>query len=286
MFSKVLPNDGLKVLDMHYAASVSRRACITPCSMMLAMVYLDQLRHKNPQYMTSVSSCDLFLVSMLVASKFLYDDGEEDEVFNDEWAASANMDLKDLNLLEREFLDALDWNLYIKPKAFAHMLESTENRIAYLESTRRGWLTYTDMFVLSKGAVLERSWMLVYNGVIKVIAVSAVAYLAAAFTLFGSAVLVHKLAHTSQNLLHPPDTVRVLPANTSQCSPLLLTETADIVVHMGSVQPPTHKGSLWAGLTVSPRLAPRVAPKPPVRPACSWGHHPLWAHCVEVAISF
>ncbi|KAH8020192.1 hypothetical protein HPB51_025376 [Rhipicephalus microplus] len=83
-----------------------RRSCITPCSMMLAMVYLDQLRHKNPQYMTSVSSCDLFLVSMLVASKFLYDDGEEDEVFNSEWATSANMELKDLNLLEREFLGA------------------------------------------------------------------------------------------------------------------------------------------------------------------------------------
>ncbi|KAH6944154.1 hypothetical protein HPB50_002059 [Hyalomma asiaticum] len=141
MFSKVLPNDGLKVLDMHYASSVSRRACITPCSMMLAMVYLDQLRHKNPQYMTSVSSCDLFLVSMLVASKFLYDDGEEDEVFNNEWAASANMELKDLNVLEREFLDAL------------------------------------------------------------VIAVSAIAYIAAALTLFGSAVLVHRVAHTGQQLL-------------------------------------------------------------------------------------
>ncbi|KAK8770222.1 protein CNPPD1 [Amblyomma americanum] len=201
MFSKVLPNDGLKVLDMHYAASVSRRACITPCSMMLAMVYLDQLRHKSPQYITSVSSCDLFLVSMMVASKFLYDDGEEDEVFNNEWAASANVELKDLNVLEREFLDALDWNLYVKPKAFAHVLDSLETRIAYLESTKRGWTTYTDVCVLGKGAVLERCWLLVYDGVIKVIAVSAIAYVAAALTLFGSAALVHKVAHTSHQLL-------------------------------------------------------------------------------------
>lgn len=201
MFSKVLPNDGLKVLDMHYAASVSRRACTTPCSMMLAMVYLDQLRHKNPQYITSVSSCDLFLVSMMVASKFLYDDGEEDEVFNNEWASSANMELKDLNVLEREFLDALDWNLYVKPKAFAQILDSMETRIAYLESTRRGWTTYTDVCVLGKGAVLERCWLLVYDGVIKVIAVSAIAYVAAALTLFGSAALVHKVAYTSHQLL-------------------------------------------------------------------------------------
>ncbi|EEC04101.1 conserved hypothetical protein [Ixodes scapularis] len=128
MFSKVLPNDGLELLDMHYAASVTRRACITPCSLMLAVVYLDQLRHRNPEYLASVSPCELFLVSMLVASKFLYDDGQEDEVFNGEWAASAGMDLRDLNLLERRFLDALDWNLYVKPETFTHVLEGMEHR--------------------------------------------------------------------------------------------------------------------------------------------------------------
>jgi hypothetical protein len=41
-----------------------------------------------------VSSADLFLVSMMVASKYLHDDGEEDEVFNDEWAASGDIDIK------------------------------------------------------------------------------------------------------------------------------------------------------------------------------------------------
>jgi hypothetical protein len=33
-------------------------------------------------------------VSMMVASKYLHDDGEEDEVFNDEWAASGDIDIK------------------------------------------------------------------------------------------------------------------------------------------------------------------------------------------------
>lgn len=194
MFSKVLPNDGLELLDMHYAASVTRRACITPCSLMLAVVYLDQLRHRNPEYLASVSPCELFLVSMLVASKFLYDDGQEDEVFNGEWAASAGMDLRDLNLLERRFLDALDWNLYVKPETFTHVLEGMEHRIAYLEFCRRGWSTYTDISALSKGATLGHCWLLVYDGVIKVMVVSAIAYVAATLTLFGSATLVHKLA--------------------------------------------------------------------------------------------
>ena len=51
---------------------------------MLALLYLDRLRRRNPEYLTTVSSADLFLVSLMVASKFLHDDGEEDEVFNDE----------------------------------------------------------------------------------------------------------------------------------------------------------------------------------------------------------
>lgn len=43
----------------------------------------------------------------MVASKFLYDEGEDEEVFSDEWAKCANMDLKDINQLERNFLQAL-----------------------------------------------------------------------------------------------------------------------------------------------------------------------------------
>lgn len=43
----------------------------------------------------------------MIAAKFLNDEGEEDEIFNDEWATSANMDVKDLNKLEREFLTAI-----------------------------------------------------------------------------------------------------------------------------------------------------------------------------------
>lgn len=43
----------------------------------------------------------------MVASKFLHDDGEDDEVFNEEWAVSGGLDVKQLNRLEREFLDAI-----------------------------------------------------------------------------------------------------------------------------------------------------------------------------------
>ena len=67
------------------------------------------MRRNNPSYLNTITSADLFLVSLLVANKFLHDDGEEDEVFNDEWASSGGIDTKELNRLELSFLSAMDW---------------------------------------------------------------------------------------------------------------------------------------------------------------------------------
>ena len=52
----------------------------------------------------------------MVASKYLYDDGEDDEVFNDEWAKSAALLLSDLNQAEVDFLFAIvsDYDLIYK----------------------------------------------------------------------------------------------------------------------------------------------------------------------------
>lgn len=50
----------------------------------------------------------------MVASKFLHDDGEEDEVFNDEWANSAGLDVKEMNQLERDFLKAIVSKIQIR----------------------------------------------------------------------------------------------------------------------------------------------------------------------------
>lgn len=57
-----------------------------------------------------------YCASQMVASKYLYDDGEEDEVFNDEWATSAALSLADLNQAEREFLTAIVSSEFLKEK--------------------------------------------------------------------------------------------------------------------------------------------------------------------------
>lgn len=43
----------------------------------------------------------------MVASKYLYDEGEEEEVFNDEWGAAGKLDVQTVNTLELNFLSAI-----------------------------------------------------------------------------------------------------------------------------------------------------------------------------------
>lgn len=58
----------------------------------------------------------------MMASKFLHDEGEEDSVVNEEWAASAHMDLEELNELERSFLTALVYVVHLQWLVAAKML--------------------------------------------------------------------------------------------------------------------------------------------------------------------
>lgn len=48
----------------------------------------------------------------MVASKYLYDEGEEEEVFNDEWSAAGKVEVQTMNTLEMNFLCAIVSLLY------------------------------------------------------------------------------------------------------------------------------------------------------------------------------
>jgi len=41
-------------LDTQLASSISRKACISPCSLMLGLIYIDRLRQKSPEYLQQV----------------------------------------------------------------------------------------------------------------------------------------------------------------------------------------------------------------------------------------
>lgn len=191
LLQKAAPNP-IRRLQKKYAVHVSREACISPCSMMLALVYIERLRHRNPEYLQQISSSDLFLISMMVASKYLYDEGEEEEVFNDEWAAAGKLDVQMVNTMEMNFLRAIDWGLYTHPGEFFEVLRWLEGRVAEQQGMKRGWFTYTDLSVL-----LEQDlWQKVFNDlclqVTKLACILGLVYLTGVATLFASVAVLHK----------------------------------------------------------------------------------------------
>ena len=54
----------LEKLCFDYAADLSREACISPCSLVLALLYLERLCDKNPNFVSSIPSSKLFLISV------------------------------------------------------------------------------------------------------------------------------------------------------------------------------------------------------------------------------
>jgi len=184
--------DKLGRLSMSRAAEMTRTACVGPSSLVLALLYLDRLRKRNPDYLTSISSADLFLVSMMVASKFLHDDGEEDEVFNDEWAQSGGMDTKEMNNLEINFLSAMDWRIFVEKEEFQQAVETIEKDISLKEVTERGWATYTELTVLSQHPGVQDIWWKFVELSAKMTAVCAAAYTAGFLSLLATAALLEK----------------------------------------------------------------------------------------------
>nr|CAD7589933.1 unnamed protein product [Timema genevievae] len=189
LFSEVKNGHSLDYLHLNEAATFSRNACVSPCSLVLALLYLERLKTCNPEYLRTVASSELFLVSMMVASKFLNDDGEEDEVFNDEWAASAGISVKDINQIEREFLQAI-------------------TNVALQEGKRRGWFSYTDLDQLLETVDLAA----LAQVVVVVSAVCLTSYTASVLTLLGSVFAVSHMPGTSLSPRLP------LQPATTQCS--------------------------------------------------------------------
>lgn len=178
-------------LNIDKAAEITRETCSSPTSLVLALMYLDRLRSSNPKYLSNISPTDLFLVSMMVASKFLHDDGEEDEVFNDEWATSGGMEKKELNELELNFLTAIDWRIYVSLDEYEETTRQLEWAVAVKQiDDRGGWTTYSDLLVLSSMLELIKIWEIIYEYTLKVTAVCAFAYAASLMTMMGTCQLL------------------------------------------------------------------------------------------------
>lgn len=130
--------------DLSFVFELSRKRAISPYAILVALLYMKRLKQKTtsnndtPIYIDSYSSrnvidsyfikenvnpesltnSELCLVSMLLASKYLIDEGEDEEIYNNEWAKAANMSTEKINKLEKLVLGKMDWELYVSSDEF------------------------------------------------------------------------------------------------------------------------------------------------------------------------
>ncbi|KAJ8985003.1 hypothetical protein NQ317_016914 [Molorchus minor] len=182
LFSEAQKDKSLERLHCYDAAKISRSACVSPCSLVLAMFYLERLKMCNPVYLSRTSPSDLFLVSLMVSSKYLFDDGESDEVFADEWAASGGISVRDL-----------DWKIYISELTFWEKLNEMETTLAIKQGISRGHFTYTELQNLIGSVELYN----LVNCIVAVSVILAATYTAGLLTLVSSVYIASQVPGTS-----------------------------------------------------------------------------------------
>lgn len=102
----------------YYTDGEDESPYVYTCSFVLAIMYFERLKVSNPNYLKSINSSELFLISLLVASKYLHDDGELDSAINSEWAVAYGISLKTINQMEKDYLSAMNWEFFISNEEF------------------------------------------------------------------------------------------------------------------------------------------------------------------------
>lgn len=70
LYSEVKNGRSLERLRVDEAAEISRHACVSPCSLVLALLYLERLKSCNTEYVEKVAPSELFLVSMVIINNY------------------------------------------------------------------------------------------------------------------------------------------------------------------------------------------------------------------------
>ncbi|XP_053664259.1 uncharacterized protein LOC128713424 [Anopheles marshallii] len=165
---------------------------VTPCSLILAMIYLDRLNATDPTFVRRITPSELFIVSMMVSTKFYC--GYDEDIYLSAWAEYGNMTPDQMKTLELEFLDALNWNAYVSKRDFFEKLKSVEKVLAKRQGLTRGWLTYTELINFLPSFAMAKQ-LIHYSTVL------ALSYTASVMTIAGAFLLASNL-HLPGNLLY------------------------------------------------------------------------------------
>ncbi|CAL7947406.1 unnamed protein product [Xylocopa violacea] len=150
----------------------------------------------------------------MVASKFLNDEGEDDEVFNTEWAESGDLTISQINQLEKDFLKAIDWTVFVHNQDFWERLQKLEQDIAYKEAQKRGWFSYTELSCLMNSMQL----LAVAHAVVNISSICLATYTAGIVTLLGSALVASYFPGT---ILSPRQTTNSTEIMKTDLNPIM-----------------------------------------------------------------
>ncbi|XP_062518398.1 protein CNPPD1-like isoform X2 [Corticium candelabrum] len=134
-----------RLIRRGYLDSVAKEANISHTQLVVAMIYSKRIQQTDPAFLDIISSSDLFLISVLVASKFLYDDGEDGTLLNSEWAKIGHRKRSAVNMLERKYLQALDWDVRVSSNEFETIEGDISANLAIQHGLQAGWFSYSDL---------------------------------------------------------------------------------------------------------------------------------------------
>lgn len=183
---------------------------VTPCSLILAMIYLDRLNATDPTFVRRVTPSELFIVSMMVSTKFYC--GYDEDIYLSAWAEYGNMTPDQMKALELEFLDAMNWNAYVSKHDFFEKLKAVEKVLAKRQGLTRGWLTYTELINFLPSFAMAKQ-LIHYSTVL------ALSYTASVMTIAGAFLLASNL-HLPGNLLYRGSSTSLEGSSSSNSNPL------------------------------------------------------------------
>ncbi|XP_017132122.1 protein CNPPD1 [Drosophila elegans] len=196
------PHRGHSLHRLSWVAAAKVQA--TPCSLIMALIYLDRLNIIDPGYSSQITPHELFVVSLMISTKFYV--GHDERFYLEDWANEGNMTEGRIKEMELNFLSAMDWNIYISNEHFFNKLNSVERTLAERQGLRRGWFTYSELVQL----LPSFAWT---KFLVNSFSVLALSYAASVITLAGAFFVASQVPGT---LWHR----RVCSAPEVQSSPL------------------------------------------------------------------
>lgn len=153
-FVQDLSDEEFFINDLSFILDMSRKRAISPYALIVALLYLKRLKSKpiyepkstnfingyfnravknatnnTDQPPKGLSNAELCLISIILATKYLVDEGEAEEIYNYEWAECVDLSIKQLNSLERQFLARLNWDLFVSADEFWRFTDHLSERI-------------------------------------------------------------------------------------------------------------------------------------------------------------